>query len=323
MGPAPVTAASFSRPGRVGCVVALAWTGLLAGTSLAQPVLELRPLEIAAGVYAVIGDLGPQTYENHGINANLGFVIGSDGVMVIDSGPSHLVAQALHRAIRAVTDRPVRWVVNTNSQANRWLGNGYFAELGIPVLAHRQALRHMQEFGGTQLESAERLLRDRAAGTRLAFPTRLLEDRHTLDLGGRPVDLMHFGPAHTPGDMIVLLPREEIAYAGDIVYTERLLALLPVGNLGGWLKAFDAFAALRPRLIVPGHGRATDLAGAVRDTRDYLEHLRRSAKYLLDSGESVMVATKRIDQSRFAHLANFKELASRNAQQAYLDVEIE
>jgi glyoxylase-like metal-dependent hydrolase (beta-lactamase superfamily II) len=303
--------------------MALAWTGPLPGTSLAQSALELRPVEIVADVYAVIGDLGPQTYENHGFNANLGFVIGSDGVMVIDSGPSHLVAQALHRAIRKVTDRPVRWVVNTNSQANRWLGNGYFAELGIPVLAHRQALRHMKEFGGTQLESAERLLRDRATQTRLAFPTKVLEGRHTLDLGGHLVDLMHFGPAHTPGDTIVWLPREEIAYAGDIVYTERLLALLPVGNLGGWLKAFDAFAALRPRLIVPGHGRVTDLAAARHDTRDYLEHLRKSAKQLLDSGVSVIDAARRTDQSRFAHLANFKELANRNAEQAYMDMEFE
>lgn len=311
------------RGHRIGCVLAFAWTGLLAGTGLAQPALELRPVEIAAGVYAVIGDLGPQTYENHGLNANLGFVVGGEGVLVIDSGPSHLVAQALHRAIRAVTERPVRWLVNTNSQPNRWLGNGYFADFGVAILAHREAVRLMQEFGGTQLESAERLLRDRAAGTRLAFPTKALGGRHTLELGGRRVELMHFGSAHTSGDMMAWLPREEIAYAGDLVYTERLLALLPAGNLSSWLKAFDGFAALRPRLIIPGHGRATDMAGATRDTREYLDHLRRSAKQLLESGVSVTEASKRIDQSRFAHLANFKELAGRNAQQAYLDMEFE
>ncbi len=118
----------------------------------------LAPTQVAPGVYVVVGALGAQTYENGGLNNNPGFVIGENGVLVINSGPSVRVAKALHAAIEKITKRPVKWVVNVNNQKHNWHGNGYFKSIGAKILAHREADRIMRETGEAQLEESKTLL---------------------------------------------------------------------------------------------------------------------------------------------------------------------
>ncbi len=284
--------------------------------------LSLQPVPVAPGVYAVVGDLAGQTYENDGLNNNLGFVVSDAGVLVINSGPSARVARALHAAIRKITTQPVKWVVNVNSQNHYWLGNGYFKSLGATILASNEAERVMRKMGAQQLEANKTLLREKADGTVLAYPTELTADRRELKLGKTTVQLLYFGPAHTPGDLAVWLPQQEILFAGDIVYTERLLAVIPIGNSANWVQAFDKLAALNPKTIVPGHGRSTTIEVARRDTRDYLSFLRAEAKRILDAGGSVQDVVK-VDQSRFRALINFDLLALRNMNRVFLEVELD
>lgn len=303
-----------------------AWSALLSLlwiAPLSAAELELKPVKVADGVYAVVGDLGGQTYENDGLNNNLGFVIGQEGVLVINTGPSTRVAKALHAAIRNITPRPVKWVVNVNSQNHYWHGNGYFKTLGAVIYAQREADRVMREVAAQQFEANRNLLKDKVAGTTPIFADRLVNSREDIDMGGIKIELKHFGPAHTPGDLVVWLPKTGVMFSGDIIYTERLLAVIPIGNTSNWLKAFEAVAAHKPGVVVPGHGRPTDLARAERETSGYLAYLRTEAKKAVDAAESPDEFAKRVDQSRFAALANFSELATRNANRVYLEIEKE
>ncbi len=283
--------------------------------------LTLQPVQVAPNVYAVVGDLAGQTYENDGLNNNLGFVVSDAGVLVINTGPSARVARALHVAIRKITAQPVKWVVNVNSQNHYWHGNGYFKSLGATILASKEAERVMREMGAQQLEANKDLLKEKADGTTLTYPTDLTADKRELKLGKTSVQLLHFGPAHTPGDLAVWLPQQKILFAGDIVYTERLLAVIPIGNSANWVQAFDKLAALNPKTIVPGHGRPTTIEVARRDTRDYLSFLRAEAKRILDAGGSLQDAVEKVDQSRFRSLLNFDLLALRNMNQVFQEVE--
>jgi glyoxylase-like metal-dependent hydrolase (beta-lactamase superfamily II) len=283
--------------------------------------LTLQSVAVAPNVYAVVGDLAGQSYENDGLNNNLGFVVGDAGVLVINSGPSMRVARALHAAIRKITALPVKWLVNVNSQNHYWLGNGYFKSLGATILASKEAERVMREVGAQQLDTSKALLKEKADGTVLTYPTELIDDRRELKVGKIPVQLLHFGPAHTPGDLVVWLPQQKILYSGDIVYTERLLAVIPNSNATGWVQAFDKLAALKPKTIVPGHGRPTTVETARRDTRDYLSFLLAEAKRILDAGGSLQDAVEKVDQSRFRSLANFDLLALRNMNQVFQEVE--
>lgn len=295
------------------------------GLLLAPPAvaLELKPVAVAPGVYAVIGDLGPPTAKNDGLNANLAFVVGEQAVAIIDTGPTVRVARALHDAVKRVTAKPIRWVINTNSQAHRWLGNRYFAGEGVRFVAQTHAITVMRSQGGMQLDAMREVLGAKADGTEIALPAEAVTDRREIDLGGTLLELRYFGPAHTPGDMAVWIPAHRVLFAGDLVYTDRLLAVLPIGSSANWIEAFDAAVRLGPVRIVPGHGTVSDLAKARRETRDYLVHLRASLKPLVEDGVPLTQAVERVDQSAFSYLANFAGLARRNAQQVYLDLERE
>ena len=293
---------------------------LVSVTAHAQELI-LQPVQVAPDVYAMVGDLGGQTYENNGLNNNLGFVIYDNGVLVINSGPSVHVARALHAAIRKTTQKPVKWLVNLNSQNHNWHGNGYFKSLGVTIIASTEAERVMQELGAQQLQANKTLLKEKAEGTVLAYPTELIADQRELKLGKTTVQLYYFGPAHTPGELALWLPQQKILFAGDLIYTERMLALIPIGNATNWVQAFDKLAALNPTTIVPGHGRPTTIDVARRDTRDYLTFLLAGAKRVLDAGGSLQDAVEKVDQSQFRSLHNFDLLARRNMNQVFQEVE--
>lgn len=300
----------------------LACLALISLSSFAAD-LVLQPVRVAPDVYAIVGDLDGQSYANDGLNSNLGFVVGADGVLVINAGPSTRVARALHAAIQKITPKPIRWVVNLNSQSHNWLGNEYFKQRGVTILAQTSASKLMQELGAGQLQAAQGVLKDKAAGTALAYPSETIDTQRTLQLGKTKIELLHFGSAHTAGDIIVWLPQQKILFAGDLVFTQRMLAVLPLGNSGGWVKAFDQALALKPLIIVPGHGKLTDIKTATHDTRDYLMTLRNGAQAVLAKNGSLQDAVAKTDQSKFTYLLNFELLAKRNMNQVFTEMERE
>lgn len=297
---------------------------LLAATPcLAAPPPQLDVREVAPGVHAVIGDLGGQSADNEGLNANLGFVIGNESVLVINSGPSYRVGEALLGAIRARTALPVKWLVNVNSQSHYWWGNAVFAAQGATLLAHGEAVGLMRAQQDTQQAALDSTLGSLFAGSEAVLPQALADERLVLDLGGRSVEILHLGPAHTPGDLAVWVPDASTVFAGDIAYTERLLAVLPISSSAGWVEAFARLEALTAQVIVPGHGAPTDLAQARKETLDYLTHLRAAALEQVEAGASPSEATGAIDQSAWSQLVNFDLLSPGNASRVFLEVEIE
>jgi len=287
----------------------------------AEPVFV--PKEVAPGVFVIVGDLAGQTYENEGQNANTGFIVTPDGVIAINTGASARVAKALHAAIQTKTDKPVKWAVNVNSQPHYWLGNDYFKSIGAKIIAHQEADRLMRESGAAQLERTTKTLKERARGTRLAYPDVRYSDKRTLILGGRSVEILHPGHAHTPGDSVVWLPREKVLFTGDVVYTERLLAVIPISNSGSWVSAFDRAIALGPTVVVPGHGGPTDITRAKKETRGYLVDMRAQVRKKQDDFMSLQDVVDTVDQSKYKYLANFDLLARRNVNQIYLEMERE
>ena len=281
------------------------------------------PQKVADGVYAFIGEIGPRTVTNEGMNANTGFIITDAGVVVIDSGSSRQVAQKIEAAIRKITPQPIKWVINTGGQDHRWLGNSHFAAQGIPVLAHEKTVTDIAERGGMQAEGLSRLLGAAFSGTQVQKPTRTFTSRETLTLGKESIELIFAGGGHTPGDSIVWLPRQRVAFSGDIVYVDRLLGVMPMSHVGHWLSSFAALEALQPELIVPGHGAPADRAKTRKETHDYLLKLRTHMKQAVDAGDDLQKAIDTLDDKAFAYLPVYPELRGPNASRAYLEAEAE
>jgi glyoxylase-like metal-dependent hydrolase (beta-lactamase superfamily II) len=321
----PMTRRNAGRQRLAGRGILSGWAALvLALQSLSSYALEVRFQSVADGVYTYIGDKEPRSVDNEGLNANIGLVVTKTGAVLIDSGATFQSARKIDDAVNKVTQQPVRWVINTGGQDHRWLGNGYFQAQGAELIAHATARPDMQSRGGDQLTALHTMLGERADGTVATLPTRLPMGSDTrLELGDTVFELRHRGGGHTPGDTMVWLPEKNVLFAGDIVYVDRLLAILPVSSTQHWLDTFKVIEVLGPQRIVPGHGNVTDIATARAQTRAYLEALRAHMKRAVDNGTDMNEAVKTFDGKPFMHLLNAEELMPGNANRVYLEVERE
>lgn len=286
---------------------------LLTGSVLAHAFETVR---VTDNVYALVGDLGQRSPANLGHNITSGFIVTDAGVVVIGTGGSLADARAIHAAIRKVTTKPVIYAVNTGGQDHRWFGNDYFRRQGAGIVAAEAAARDMRERGAGQAEATQSLLKEKFDGTRLAYPDITFAQRHTLPVKGEKIELIYTGGAHTIGDIFVWLPQRAIVFTGDAVFVDRLLGIMP-GSAQRWIRSLEFLRdELRPRVVVPGHGRVTDLPQAMRDSYDYLVFLRRAVTRRFAEGAFDPVeASQNLDQSRFAYLQNYDDLSfrSRNA----------
>lgn len=300
--------------------VFLVWSFVLTSFP-ALGAVTFTPVPVAENVYAFIGETGMRTAANEGMNANSGFIVTSVGVVVIDSGSTWQVAQAIHSAIKTVTRQPVKIVVNTGGQDHRWLGNGYFKSIGAEIVAARPALADMQARGGTQLESLRQTLGEKMAGTLPVYPDRLFDQSDTMHMGDQEIQLLYFHGGHTTGDSVVWLPKQSVLFSGDLVFVDRLLGIFPFSNSQNWLDSFAAMEKLRPKLIVPGHGKVCDLAQARHDSRDYLQLLHDHMAQAVKNWVDMEVAINSLNDGDYRSLQNFDSLHRFNASNVYLELE--
>ncbi len=285
--------------------------------------LYQKPVEVIPHVWSAIGATAPPTYENTGHNNNLSFIVTGDGVVVINGGAAYVLAEALHAEIKAITDQPVKLVINENGQGHAMLGNGYWVDQGVPILAHVDAAHEFDDRGAQILEGMRRYNRDKAERTYLAGPTETFDETRVIEMGDFVIEVLHLGPAHSPGDIQVWLPQHSLVIAGDMAFHERLLPIFPDTITYDWIETWDtAFEALGATYVIPGHGHPTNMAQVRRYTRDYLVYLREQVGAHLDAGGELDDAYY-VDQSPYAHLDTFEELARRNAGYVYAEMEFE
>ena len=122
---------------------------------------------------------------------------------------------------------------------------------------------------------------------------------------------------------MVWLPQQRVLFSGDVVYMDRLLGVLPVSHTGRWMASLAEVEALAPAVVVPGHGRVTDLAGVRADTRDYLQALRTHMKKAVEDAADIGAAIRSFDMKPYARLRNAADLHPGNASRTYLELERE
>ncbi|MBU0587810.1 MAG: MBL fold metallo-hydrolase [Gammaproteobacteria bacterium] len=294
---------------------------LISGPARAVEV-SFRP--IAPGVYAHVGDTGGRTYENEGLNANIGLVVTKDGAVLIDPGASFQSARQIAEAARKVSPQPIKWVINTGGQDHRWLGNGYFKAHGAEIIAHADAEADMKARAQEHLSGLKPVLKERLDGTEPAYATRWLQGpENKLEFGGVVIEVKHRHGGHTPGDSLVWLPQSGVMLTGDVVYVDRTLGLLPVSSTRAWLESFAVIDQIQPTVIVPGHGNVTDLATARKDTRDLLLALRRQMGKAVEQGTDLSAAVKGFDGAPFKHLQHADVWLPQLANLTYLEMERE
>jgi len=251
---------------------------------LAAPAMaELA--RVADNVYSYVGekDASPA----HSFAANAGIVIGRDGILVVDTLISAKEGERFLADIRKISDKPIKYVVNTHTHLDHAFGNCVFSKIGATVISHTADRKMLEQVGADTLKNIANfgLKPEDMAGTEIVYPTLTFSDRMQIDLGGETVELVRVAPSHTEGSVIVYLPARKLIFAGDILFTD-FHPYLADGDIPGWTKTLDALLAMDVERIIPGHGPLSTKKD-LREMKEYLLLFDAKARELAAESKDV------------------------------------
>ncbi len=253
-------------------------TVLTLGTTLAHAVATIddypmKAERVADGVYAIVS---PATdfpnEENKGWNSNAAFVITREGLLVFDTGSSETIGKALLKTIRTVSKAPIKWVVNSHSHGDHWLGNGAFvAEKPAEMLASDAAIDLMKK-SGFDWVSRFNNMSGGATGSFTPVPAkRAVTQAMERTFGDIQVQILFSEHSHSPGDIVFWLPQKKVMVTGDAMYTGRPPATFDA-NIQQWIAFLAEMRELQPTVVIPGHGPVAGVE-AIISLHDYFESL--------------------------------------------------
>jgi quinoprotein relay system zinc metallohydrolase 2 len=291
--------------------------------SAAQAVTPLATSEVAPGVFVHIGAIALMNRDNEGAIANIGFVIGSKSVAVIDTGGSVQEGRELLAAVRAHTSNPIGYVINTHMHPDHVFGNAAFADIGAVFIGHKNLPKSLATHGPYYLANFREFLGEAMmADVKIVAPTQTVVDTLDIDLGHRILTLTAWPTAHSDNDLTVLDHRSGTLFAGDLLFVQHV----PVidGSLKGWLKVLDGLSQVPAQRVVPGHGPlVTQWPQGLADERRYLDCLAADLRAAIKRGIPMMTAVIAACAAERERWELFDAYNARNATAAFAELEWE
>ena len=295
------------------------------GAATAAPLATASPAqEVAPGVFVLPGVHEDASPANSNAIANVGFVVGAASVAVVDPGGSLRHGQQLRRAVEAATRLPIRHLILTHAHPDHVMGAAAFADLRPEVVGHARLPEALAQRRAGYIRMMEREMgAEAAAGSDALPPTRLVEDRFDLDLGGgRVLAIAAHGPAHSDADLSLFDAATATLWLSDLLFVERIPSL--DGSLLGWLREAAALRERPAARAVPGHGPpSVPWPEAATAQTGYLEALRNGVRAAIASGLGIAEAPARVATAEASRWRLAEAYHGRNVSAAYRELEWE
>lgn len=277
--------------------------------------------EVAQGVFVRHGRVEDASARNADAIANIGFIVGRDGVLVTETGGSLADGRWLRTEIARRTDKPIRHVVLTHVHPDHCFGAAAFLQDRPNFIGHAGLRGLLDARGEFYRKRLEDLLGAGQAGS-VVYPTQEVKDGAEIDLGDRVLRFTAHGPAHTPSDLSMLDSGSGLLFPADLLFVDRIPSL--DGSLVGWLREIERLKGMGAGRAVPGHGPvAVEVAPALADLTRYLTSLRDETRKAVAAGTPIDRAVATVAQSERDRWQLFDTYNGRNVTVAYKELEWE
>ncbi|MEJ1160850.1 quinoprotein relay system zinc metallohydrolase 2 [Prosthecomicrobium sp. N25] len=279
--------------------------------------------EVAPGVFVYQAPYQLAAPANGGAVGNVGFVVGGEAVAVIDTGGSAAAGRRLLAAVRARTDLPIRYVINTHFHPDHTLGNVAFRDGTARFVGHRNLRAALAARAQTYLDNNRRIVGAAAfEGTEIIYPDEEVADTRRIDLGGRTLVLEAQPTAHTNTDLTVFDEATRTWWLADLLFVRHTPAV--DGSINGWLKLIEKAKTRPADRVVPGHGPAAlPWPDAIAPEERYLERLRRDVRAMVSAGRTMAAAAREAGLSERDAWDLFDDFNARNATAVFREMEWE
>src|SRR5215510_5762111 len=262
----------------VACVLSLLY--LAAGTVTAQQTdfskVEIKVTKVSGNIYML-----------EGAGGNIAASVGEDGIVIVDDQFAPL-AEKIQAALKGITDKPVRFIINTHYHGDHTGGNEPFSNAGSTVIA-QDNVRKRLESGGTAGNGGSLKMENKPAA-RAALPIITFENDVTVHLNGEDIRALHFPAGHTDGDAIIFFPKNNVVHLGDdfVRYGFPFIDVASGGSVQGMINALEKAMALLPQdvKVIPGHGALSNL----EDVRAFVKMLKETSSVVqkaIDRGQTL------------------------------------
>ena len=293
------------------------------------PAAAYKFTEIVPGVYSAIGT------GSMNVGSNSAVIVNKDDVVIVDSHISPESGRAMLQELNAITDKPVRYLIDTHFHYDHTSGNQAFPP-GVEIIGHEftrrkltgdilekgmfadllrglpKQLDDMKARAAAEADAAAKARLDQQVRVQTAFatslkdlkvtpPTVTLVDHMTLFRGDREIRLLYLGHGHTGGDVVVYLPKEKVLCSGDLLVHD--VANLIDGYVNEWPDTLEKLKPIDFVDVIPGHGDPFKGKERVDWFQAYLRDLWKQGSALHDQKVSAADAAKRIDMT--AHKAHY------------------
>ncbi len=222
-------------------------------------------VRVAENIYSIVSpSFGLPTPENKGWNSNVHFIVTKNGVLLFDTGSSESIGHKIKRTIASVTKLPVRWVVNSHSHADHWLGNAAFDKT-TEIITSKNALAEMKKYGKDDVAFYNKVTKGKIGPTQLAFPSSIINNSLKRNFDGIEVEFILTEENHSAGDIIMWLPKHKVVFGGDVLSSDWMPIITEDVNIPSLINTLNFIAELNPTKILIGHGNTTTVRSIKRD----------------------------------------------------------